>query len=194
VVPDSALRGPQYLLFSEQQKLWAFPTAVAELELQPDEWHVKAGQDVLMHLSLEGPGDMADAQWRSGVFPADNLQRARSLAPEFRLPKETREQHEEREKREKQSKHEEGKEGVIVLAIRNLTPDLVSFRGSKKGCFAFSLTPESFSAGAFQYNFVVHPVADGTFSVRSAVIPFLAGSTAQEFQLPPETVRTSSRR
>ena len=69
LVPNEALRGPQYLLISDQRKLLAFQTAVAELEVHPDDRAVKAGEDVLMHVTLEGPGDMADAQWRAGFFP-----------------------------------------------------------------------------------------------------------------------------
>ncbi len=193
-VPNEALRGPQYLVISEQKKLLAFPVAVAELELQPDSWQVTAGHDVLMHVSLDGPADLPDAQWRAGSFPASNTQRARAIAPDFRLKKETREQHEEREKREKQTKHEEDTEGQIVLAIRNLTPELVSFRESKNGSFAFPLTPESFQAGPFQYNFVVHPSKDGTFAVRAALIPFLAGVTAQEFEIPEDSAQSSPSR
>lgn len=191
-VPDAAPPIPQYLIVNEQAKLLAFPTAVAELELRADKWQVKAGENLLIHVTLKGPGDIADNQWHAGIYPDSSLERARAFVPSFQLKKATRDdQEEERQKRERNSKQKEGKEGVVLLAIRNQTPEIVSFRSSTNGSYAFSLTPESFKMGPFQYHIVVVPIKDGTFSARSAVIPFLAPVSAQEFQLPPEQAAKS---
>ena len=135
---------------------------------------------------MDGPGDIPDPEWRSGNFPATNLEQARQLVPGFQLPKDKKEKREAEEKQEKgESKEkreaEEKKGGEILLVVKNVTPEQISLRSSKNEMLVFHLGDEAFSRGEFKYDLVVETKKAGKIDVKGYVIPFLAPISGQEF-------------
>jgi hypothetical protein len=162
-VPDGLPSGPTYLLVTEGSQVVAFPVDVAQLRFSPARREVREGETLLVHAVLSGPEELADEQWRAGVFPpAVSVVRAREAVPGFEPPK-------------------RGKEGMILVVIRNATPETVSLRGSKNQTFVFELTPDSFKNGEFKYHFVVEAAKPATFALQASVLPFLAPVRGQHF-------------
>ncbi len=190
-IPDSTGPGPRPLILAEGSKVVAFPMVVGRLSFRPDTRNLKAGDKQLTYSTLEGPEELPDAEWRPGNYPASNLAEAQKLVPGFQLPRPARESHEEREAKEKQEKQagqtadtdEENEGGEILLVIKNLTPQQVTFHESKDGVFVFRLNGASFKMGEFKYKFVIEASKGGNFDLQGYVIPFLAPVTGQEFPL-----------
>src|ERR1019366_4865547 len=82
--------GARPLFLAEGSKVVALPVAVGEFNLKNGDRELEAGQTLMTFPILEGPSDIPDAAWRSGTFPATNLEEARKLIPGFQLPKEDR--------------------------------------------------------------------------------------------------------
>ncbi len=201
-IPEVTEPGPRPLAIAEGAKAIAFPMVVAEFSIHPDRRDVPKGQNELMYPTVEGPGDLADPEWRPGNFPPSNLEQARKLIPGFQPAgaASSHEKHESEEQREKEkraamqggasqndsdakSESEENEGGEILLVIKNLTPDVVSFRDSKNGMFVFHLNAAAFKMGDFKYKFLVETNKGGAFGVHAWLIPFLAPVTGQEFPM-----------
>jgi len=187
-IPEATEPGPRPLVIAEGAKAIAFPTVVAEFSIQPDRRSLHAGDQLLMYPTVEGPSDLPDPEWRTGNFPPSNLELARKLVPEFqpRGSAGAPEKHVAEERREKEKAGEKGEPegseaGEILLVVKNLTPDIATFRGSKDGIFVFHLNPAAFTMGDFKYKFVVEAKQTGNFAVQGWLIPFLAPVTGQEF-------------
>jgi hypothetical protein len=163
-VPELQPTGMTHLIVAEGSLVAALPVVVGELSFSPGSRDLHEGQTLLIHLTLSGPEDLPDQQWQAGTFPPGaSLERARSLVPGFELPR-------------------KGSEGVILLVVRNATPEAISLRGSKNQTFAFELTPDSFERGEFRYKFVVEAAKSGGFALRGTVMPFLAPVGGQQFK------------
>ncbi|MGB9072067.1 MAG: hypothetical protein WCC22_05310 [Terriglobales bacterium] len=163
-VPAGLPTGPTHLIVADGLQVAALPVDVADLSFSPDRRELREGETLLIHARLSGPEELADELWRAGVFPpAVSVERARSFVPGFEPPR-------------------EGAEGVILLAIRNATPEAVSFRGSKNQTFVFELTPDSFKNGEFKYHFVVEATRSAGFALQGTVLPFLAPVRSQLFR------------
>jgi len=163
-VPAGQPTGPTHLIVADGLQVAALPVDVAELSFSPDQRELRAGETLLIHAVLSGPEQLADERWRAGVFPpAVSVERARSLVPGFEPPA-------------------EGTEGVILLTIRNATPEAVSLRGSKDQTFVFELTPDSFKNGEFKYHFVVEAARSAGFALQGTVMPFLAPVRSRQFR------------
>ena len=99
------------------------------------------------------------------MFPKTNLEWARRFVPGFEVPRESHAEREEREMMEKLERQQKGEKapakekeeklGYIVFFLKNTTPDVGSWRGSKDQAFALPLNPESFSQGDYRYKFVI---------------------------------------
>jgi hypothetical protein len=76
---------------------------------------------------------------------------------------------------------------LILLIVKNMTPDQVSLRGAKDQMIVFHLTDDSFSRGEFKYDLIVEAHKSGHFDVRGYVFPFLAPVRGQEFSSKPES-------
>jgi len=162
-VPDGLPTGPTYLLVTDDSQMAALLIDVAELRFSPARRELREGEALLVNAVLSGPEELADEQWQAGVFPpAVSAERARETVPGFEPPK-------------------GGKEGMILVVIRNATPEAVSLRGSKNQAFVFELTPDSFKNGEFKYHFVVEAAKPATFALQAAVLPFLAPVRGQHF-------------
>ncbi len=188
-IPEATQPGPRPLAIAEGAKAIAFPMVVAEFSIHPNRRDLPKGETLLLYPTVEGPGELPDAEWRSGNFPPSNLERARKLLPGFQ-PAGTgsHEKHEAEERREKeerggQGKSEENEGGEILLVVKNLTPDVANFRDSKNGMFIFHLNAAAFKMGDFKYKFVVEAKQTGSFEFQAWLIPFLAPVTGQEFPL-----------
>jgi hypothetical protein len=191
-IPDLTEPGPRPLFIAEGSKVVALPVAVGEFTLKNGNRELQPGQNLVTFPTLEGPGDITDAAWQPGNFPATNLEEARKLIPGFQLPQEDRETREKREVRQKQESKEkreddEKKSGAILLVVKNMTPEQVSLRGAKDQMIVFHLNDESFSRGEFKYDLIVDAIKPGHFDIRGYVIPFLAPIRGQEFSSKPSS-------
>ena len=98
----------------------ALPVDVAELSFSPNQRDLRQGETLLVHAVLSGPEELADEQWRAGVFPpAVSVEAAHRVVPDFEPPQ----------------------QATILVVIRNGTPEAVSLRGSKNQTYLFELTP-----------------------------------------------------
>ncbi len=185
-IPERTEAGARPLFIAEGSKVAALPVAVGEFVMENGNRELQAGQTLVIFPTLEGPADIAEAAWHGGNFPATNLEAARKLIPGFQMPpedRETREKREAEEKGESKKKQEEDekKGGLILLIVKNMTPEQVSMRGAKDQMIVFHLKEESFSRGDFKYDLVVEAMKSGHFDIRGYVIPFLAPVRGQEF-------------
>ena len=186
-VPDLTEPGPRPLIIAEGQKVIAFPMVVGKLSFRPDTRNLKAGDKQLTYSTLEGPEELPDAEWRPGNYPPSNLARAQKLVSGFQVPAASREGREEREAKEKRTEQkgepDEDEGGEILLVVKNMTPEQVTFRESKDGAYVFHLNSASFKMGEFKYKFVVDANKSGNFALQGYAIPFLAPVTGQTFPL-----------
>ncbi len=190
-VPRFMNAGPATLIVAEGTRVEAMTMVVAELALAPNHEAMSAGQNMVTILRVDGVQELSDAQWHYGVYPASNLEKARALVPGFNPAKVIEHDREAREKQEKQdgmAKKDDKREesaGMVLVVVRNATPDVVNMRGSKQQSFLFHLTPESFAMGEFKYDIVVDGLKPATFALQATPVPFLAPVKAQEFEDEP---------
>jgi hypothetical protein len=189
-IPDLTGPGSRPLVIAEGSKAIAFPMVVGRLSFRPDTRALKAGDKQLTYSTLDGPEELPDAEWRPGNYPPSNLAVAQKLVLGFQVPRSGRAGREERKAKEKQgSKEKQGdadeeNEGAeILLFLKNMTPEQVTFRESKNGTYVFNLNAASFKMGEFKYKFVVDANKTGAFALQGYAIPFLAPVTGQEFPL-----------
>jgi hypothetical protein len=186
-IPDSTEPGSRPLFLAEGPKVVALPVVVGEFRLTNGDREVQQGQSLMTYPLLDGPSDITDEAWRPGNFPATNLEEARKVIPGFQLPHEDREAREKREAEAKGESRErreadEKKGGLILLVIKNMTPEQVSLRATAKDqMIVFHLNDDSFSRGEFKYDLLLDAIKPGHFDVRGYVIPFLAPVRGQEF-------------
>ena len=195
-VPELTEPGSRPLFIAEGSKLVALPVVVAGFVIKNNGRDLQKGQNLITFPTLDGPSEIPDALWRTGNYPATNLDFARKLVPGFQLPGVNKEEREKREAEAKseakakgeskaQREAEEKKGGEILLVIKNDTPEQISLRGSKNQELVFHLNDESFSRGEFKYDLVVEALKPGPINVKGYVIPFLAPIAAQEFVMKP---------
>lgn len=186
-IPQATEAGSRPLVIAEGSKAIAFPMVVAEFSIDPQRRDLTQGETLLMYPTVEGPGDLPDALWKSGNFPPSNLNEARKVLPGFQPISvgKAGEPHEANEKDhdKAEAEHDEGQGGEILLVLKNLTPDVASFRDSNNGMYVFHLNAAAFQMGDFSYHFLVEAKKAGTFGVQSYVIPFLAPVMGQEFPM-----------
>ena len=194
-VPRFMDLGPAALIVAEGTKVEAMAMVVALVELTHYHEPLEAKQDMITILHVDGVQELSDDQWRYGVFPASNLERARALVPGFN-PARTIEQ--ERERREKQEKldgikkkddKKEESAGMVLVVVNNNNPDAATMRLAKQQAFVFHLTPESFPRGEFKYDIVIDAAKTGTFDLKTTAVPFLAPVKAQEFDAAAATFK-----
>ena len=191
-IPEPTEGGARPLFIAEGSKVIALPVVVGNFFIKNNGRELNQGQQMIVFPTLDGPGDIPDSEWRTGNFPATNLEQARQLIPGFQLPKDKREKREAEEKREKgKSKEkreaEEKKGGEILLVVKNVTPEQIALRSSKNEMLVFHLGDEAFSRGEFKYDLLVEARKAGKIDVRGYVIPFLAPVAGQEFTVKAET-------
>ncbi len=190
-IPDLTEPGARPLFIEEGSQVIAFPIAVGDFFIKNNGRELQAGQNLIVFPTLDGPGDIPHPQWRTGNFPAANLDLARQLVPVFQLPKDRREKGEAEEKREKKGSKEkreagERKGGEILLVVKNVTPDQIALRSSKNDMLVFYLGDGAFSRGEFKYDLVVEARKTGKIDVKGYAIPFLAPVSGQEFTVQAE--------
>jgi hypothetical protein len=190
-IPQLTEPGARPLFIEEGSQVIAFPIVVGDFFIKNNGRELQAGQNLIVFPTLDGPGDIPDPQWRTGNFPATNLEQARQLIPGYQLPKDKRETGEAEKKREKKrskEKHEadEKKGGEILLVVKNVTPDQIALRSSKNDMLIFYLGGGAFSRGEFKYDLVVEARKAGKIDVKGYVIPFLAPLSGQEFTVQAE--------
>ncbi len=202
-VPEDLVYDHQ-LLFNEGNELLVFHVVIATIDIVADGEHlltfdkqIKEGEKKLVFAGLIGAQTLPEDNWAEGIFPKSNLEWAQRFVPGFKPPRESHAAREERETMEKMALREKGvkeppkekeqRMGSAVYFIKNMTPDLVSWRGSKDGIFVLPLNPESFSQGDFRYKLVVEAHKTGTYSIAAALIPFVAPVQGQKFTLPAES-------
>ncbi len=191
-IPERTEAGLRPLVIAEGSKAIAFPVVVAEFTVAPTRPQVQKGELLLIYATIDGPQELPDPLWVPGAYPPANVEEARKLIPGFQPPRrgKAREKHEEEEKREASAKQagaapeqEEDLGGEILVVVKNLTPNDVTFRDSKNGTYIFHLKASSFSMGEFKYKFVVEALQTGAFAVQSAAIPLLEPLMGQEFPI-----------
>lgn len=194
-VPRFMNLGPATLIVAEGTKIEAMMMVVAELALAPNHEAMQAGQNMVTILRVDGAQELGDEQWRYGIYPASNLEKARALVPGLDPAKITRQERELREKQERQDgkankddKREESS-GMVLVVARNATPDVASMRDAQQQGFVFHLTPESFAMGEFKYDIVVDALKAGTFALKAIAVPFLAPVKAEEFEASPSPLK-----
>lgn len=164
-VPGRVPPGLTHLIVAEGSQVAVLPVIVAEVAFSPTQRKLAKGDTLVVHATLSGPEELADDQWRAGIFPgAGTFERARELDAAFEQP-------------------HDGSEGIIEFVIRNATPEPVSLRGSKSQAFVFKLTPDSFENGEFKYQFVVEATQTGEFELRGTVLPFVESARGQQLQI-----------
>jgi hypothetical protein len=187
-IPERTEAGARPLFISTEHKLLAWPLTVAGFSVKNGDRQLQAGQSLITFPTLEGPEEIPDPEWRAGNFPPANLALAQKLVPGFALRHDARGLREKRDAKEKGEPKEkrgaeEEKSGVILLVLKNMTPDQVSLRGAKDQMLVFKLTQASFSRGEFKYDLLVEAIKSGRFTVKGFVIPLLAPVTGQEFAI-----------
>jgi hypothetical protein len=188
-VPEFMSAGPYTLIVAEGSRVAAVMMVVADVRVAPDSESIEPGHDWVTALRITGIEELTPQQWKYGIYPASNLQRARTMLPGFNPSKVIEKDREEREKQEKEDglrKKEDDKweesAGIVLVALRNTTPEVGTLRGSAKPILIFHLGPNSFERGAFVYNQAVDPVKSGTVAMQATAIPFLAPLKAQVFE------------
>ena len=180
--------GPAALIVAEGSKVEAMMIVVAEIALSLNHQLIEPQQEMISILNVDGVEELSDDQWRFGVFPAKNLERARALVPGFSPAKTVEVERERLEKQEKKDglkKKDDKKEesaGMVLVVVNNATPEVATMRGARQHDFVFHLTPESFAMGEFKYDIVLDASNAGTFALKTTAIPFLAPVKAQEFE------------
>ncbi|MGO9519862.1 MAG: hypothetical protein ACLPND_22725 [Candidatus Korobacteraceae bacterium] len=187
-IPELTQPGSRPLFLAEGSKVIALPVVVGYFFIKNNGRELQADQTLIVFPTLDGPGDIPDPEWRSGNFPATNLEQARQLVPDYQPPKDKKEKREAGEKRKKgeskaQREAEEKKGGEILLVIKNVMPEQVSLRSSKNGMLVFHLGDEAFSRGEFKYDLIVETKKAGKIDVKGYAIPFLAPISGQEFEV-----------
>ena len=184
-IPDLTEAGARPLFLSEGANVVALPIAVGDFFIKNNGRELNEGQNLIVFPTLDGPGDIPDAGWRTGNFPANNLDLARQLIAGFQPAKDKREKREAEKSAKGKSKEkreaEERKGGEILLVIKNVTPEQIHLRNSKNEMLVFRLSDESFSRGEFKYDLLVEAKKPGKIDVKGYVIPFLAPVAGQEF-------------
>ena len=188
-VPEFTSSGPATLIVAEGNRVIAAMIVVADVNLTPASGPVEAGRDLAIALRVSGVADLSPQQWRYGIFPADDLERARAIFPGISPAKAIEKDRERREKQEKQDGLDKKKEdekweesaGMVLVVVRNTTPDIGTLRGVMQPVLSFRLGPESFSRGDFAYNMNIDSVASGTAIMQATAIPFLAPVKAEVF-------------
>ncbi len=189
-IPESARRGPHPLFLAEGSKVVGFPITIGYFRIGNSDRSLEKGQTLITFpIILDGPGDIAEPLWRVGNFPPTNLAEARKLLPGFQLPDGGSHEREKREAKEKGAQKEkreaeEKKDGLILVIVKNATPDQISIRGSKDQMMVFRLSDGSFSRGLFQYDLLAESLKSGPFKLECVVLPFLAPVAGQEFIVP----------
>ena len=183
-IPEQTEAGARPLYIAEGAKMIALPVVVGDFFIKNNGRELTAGRNLIVFPTLDGPGDIPDPEWRTGNFPATNLELARQLIPGFQPAKGKREKHESKKHEKGESKEkreaEEKKGGEILLVIKNVTPEQISLRSSKNEMLVFHLSDEAFSRGEFKYDLVVEMKKAGKIDVKGYVIPFLAPIAGQE--------------
>jgi hypothetical protein len=182
-IPELTEPGSRPLLIAEGMKVVALPAAVGKFVIKNNGRELQAGETLITFPTLDGPGDIPDAAWQIGNFPATNLQRARQLIPGFQLAGEKREACEEEDSKEKCEIEEKKKEGEILVVLKNVSAEQISLRSSKNGMLVFRLSDEAFRRGEFKYDLIVEAKKAGKVEVKGYVIPFLAPIAGQEFSV-----------
>jgi hypothetical protein len=199
-VPAKTETGPRPLVIAEGAKAIAFPMVISAASVQPDTRTLKAGEQLVVYLQIDGAEEIPDGEWRPGNFPPSNLELARQLIPGYKLPSvNKKDEHEAEERREKAEKangkpgapaveNDEGEGGEILLVAKVSSADDVSFRGANNGMYVFRLHRDSFKTGAFKYKFIAGSAKGGSFQVQPYLIPMLAPQPGQEFAINPNAV------
>lgn len=188
-VPPYVNIGPSTLIVAEGTKVAAMAMVVADLSLDPARDELEPGRGAGTEMKVAGAEELGEQQWRYGVFPASNLARAQALVPGFNPPKaieQVREQLEKQEKQDGSHKKEEKWEenaGMILVILRNTTPDIATMRGARQNSYIFRLTPDSFARGEFKFSAVIDTVKAGTLSLQATGIPFLAPVKAEIYEV-----------
>ncbi len=197
-VPAKTDPGPRPLVIAEGAKAIAFPMVISTAGAQPETRTLKAGEQLVVYLTIDGPEEIPDAEWRPGNFPPSNLELARQLVPGYQAPNvNKKEEHEAEERREKAKakpgaaavEHDEGEGGEILLVAKLSSPDGISFRGANHGTYVFRLQRDSFKMGEFKYKLVVEAPKGGSFEVQPYLVPMLAPQPGQEFAINPNATQ-----
>jgi hypothetical protein len=117
-------------------------------------------------------------------FTKSEVAEARAVANAKVIERE-REAREKQEKRDGMAKKDDKREesaGMVLVVVRNLTPDVATTRGARQQSSVFHLTPESFALGEFKYDIVLDGLKSATFALKETAVPFLAPVKAQEFE------------
>ncbi len=193
-IPAKTDPGPRPLVIAEGAKAIAFPLVISATGAQPDTRILTPGEQLVIYLTVDGPEEIPDAEWRPGNFPPSNLELARQLVPGYNAPSASKkEEHEAEERREKAKakqgeaavENDEGEGGEILLVAKVSSPDGVTFRGANNGTYVFHLNRDSFKMGEFKYKLVADGPKGGTFIVQPYLVPMLAPQPGQEFAINP---------
>ena len=76
------------------------------------------------------------------------------------------------------------KHGSLRIVVHNGTAQTASLRGAKNQTLTLDLTPQSFEAGEFKYNFVMEGLKTAPFSVWGEIVPLLAPVESAPFSAP----------
>jgi len=126
-VPDATEPGSRPLVIAEGNKAIAFPMVVAAFTIRPPRRDLPKGEVLLMYPTVEGAGEIPEALWRPGNYPASNLERARKLIPGFEPPTANKEDREAEERREREEKRKAaGKRGENEKMSAPATADQTS--------------------------------------------------------------------
>ena len=198
-IPAAIEAGPRPLVIAEGDKAIAFPMIVSVVGIRPDRRTLNAGDKLLIYVTVEGPEELPDQEWRPGNFPPSNLDEARTLVPGYQVARAKKEDHEAEERREKaekaaknsaasgtaeagkKSEPEEDQAGELVLVVKATTSDDISFRGSTNGTYVFRLHNTAFKMGEYKYKFVVDAAKAGKFDVQWNIVPMLGPMPGQVF-------------
>jgi hypothetical protein len=188
------IRGESTLILAEGAKVVALPVAIAEFNLHPNHETLPAGGTMLVFANLDSAQEMPEELWLTGTYPQDSLEKAKRLVPGFNLSAELKNLREARERREKMEGHADKRDekekdkdeklaGMIMLVIRNNTPDVATPRSSRNQGYVLYLTHDSFGMGDFTYKFQLEGIKTGVFSVRGTAIPFFTPVKGQVFEV-----------
>jgi hypothetical protein len=186
-VPITVVGGSATLIIAEGSEVAAMVMVVASLSLEPKSETLQPGQPSTSVVHVDNVGELADTQWRYGVYPPSNLARARALVPGFnpaKVVEQDREQRERQEKKDGGTKKKDPNEesaGMVLVVVRNTTPDLARLRGAKQQSYTFHLAPDSFGMGEFKFSFAIDPLKAGTLTLQATGIPFVAPVKAEVF-------------
>lgn len=155
-MPATVQPGAHDVHLTEPSTRATFSVVVLGLTMRADQLELVRGQSTGFDVEISGPHRLPEHVWRAATpFDVVDLAGVRKLAPGFRIPS-------------------PGDPGVILVVIRNASPQTIAIDGAKNDAIVLTLGQGAFAGGPYRYHGTIRSRRSGGFSVRATVVAFVA--------------------